>query len=532
MAKKSNRVKEINVKKENKDNNNNLLPIKSESKALVVVKPKKLDLVINFDKNIFSKVIKGMSLALIGTISIAYIALMIVVATSIFYVSHLRNGLIQKGVYVNGINVSNLSGIDAFKNLSTELNGTIPEYIVLKYNEKTYQLGLQDLGLNFDVQNAVSDAYAIGRTQNVVKDLWQYVEVMNNTVNVNAKLEYNCDVLDNFIKQISEQLPDKVQEYTYVVEGNILTISNGKNGVALDEEALKNIIINRLENRDYSNEIEIPIYETFPQEIDLVKIHNEICVEAQDAFVEENPFVIHQEIIGINFDINNAQNIINNKNQEKYIIELELTTPSICVKDLNIFPDMLSTFCTNYVNNPNRTTNLILASNKINGVVLMPGEKFSFNEVVGERTIAAGYKNAAIFVNGQVEDGLAGGICQVSSTLYDAVIGANLEIVERHNHSKFTSYLPGGKDATVVWGRYDFQFKNSREYPIKIEMSIQNGIATASIYGIKTNEEYEIVIESQCAGTVGTSTVYNAYKVYKQNGIEVKREFLSKDFYK
>ena len=149
----------------------------------------------------------------------------------------------------------------------------------------------------------------------------------------------------------------------------------------------------------------------------------------------------------------------------------------------------------------------------------MPGETFSFNDVVGERTIAAGYKNAAIFVNGQVEDGLAGGICQVSSTLYDAVVGANLQITERHNHSKLTSYLPGGKDATVVWGRYDFQFTNNRQYPIKIEMSVQNGVATAIIYGIKSSEEYEINIESQRVGTAGSYTVYNAYKVYCQNGV-------------
>ena len=180
----------------------------------------------------------------------------------------------------------------------------------------------------------------------------------------------------------------------------------------------------------------------------------------------------------------------------------------------------------------NRTTNLILASQKVNGTVLMPGEVFSFNKVVGERTIAKGYKNAAIFVNGEVEDGLAGGICQVSSTLYDAVIAANLEITERYNHSKLTSYLPGGKDATVVWGRLDFQFKNNREYPVKIEMGVQNGVVMANIYGIKSNEEYEINIESQRVGVTGMYTIYNAYKVYRQNGVEAKREFLSRDLYK
>lgn len=261
-------------------------------------------------------------------------------------------------------------------------------------------------------------------------------------------------------------------------------------------------------------------------------IHNQIYIEPQDAYYTENPITIHEQVIGIDFDVQNAQDMINNQNLEQYTICLNLTNPNIFVKDLNVFPDRLSTFSTNYVNNPNRTTNLIIAASKISGTVLMPGEIFSFNKVVGERTIAAGYKNAAIFVNGQVEDGLAGGICQVSSTLYDAVIGANLEIKERHNHSKLTSYLPGGKDATVVWGRYDFQFMNNREYPVKIEMSIENGIATASIYGIKSSEEYEINIESKCVGAVGMYSVYHSYKTYRQNGIEIKREFLSRDLYR
>lgn len=409
----------------------------------------------------------------------------------------------------------------------------MPEYITLRYKDNTYQVNLRELDVKFDVESAVEEAYEIGRTQNVVKDLLEYATVINDTVNIDSELQYNDEALDKYIEQIAEQLPDKVQEYSYQIENDKLLINSGKSGVGLNNDELKSMILSNLKDRKYDEEIKIPTHETLPKDIDLQQIHNEIYIEPQDAYFTENPIAIHEQVVGVNFDVQSAQNVIaNNPNMEQYQIDLIFTNPNILVKDLNIFPDMLSTFSTNYVNNANRTTNLILAANKINGVVLMPGETFSFNDVVGERTIAAGYKNAAIFVNGQVEDGLAGGICQVSSTLYDAVIGANLQITERHNHSKLTSYLPGGKDATVVWGRYDFQFTNNREYPIKIEMSIQNGVATASIYGIKSNEEYEINIESQRVGTVGSYTVYNAYKVYRQNGVEVKREFLSRDLYK
>ncbi len=405
--------------------------------------------------------------------------------------------------------------------------------IVLKYKEFSYLLNLQELGVCFDVETAVEEAYSIGRTQHVVEDLWEYIEVMNHTIDIASELQYKEDILDECMVRISNQLPDKVQEYDYQIEKDKLIIYSGKSGVALNSELLKQRILENLRQRKYDEVIEIPTYETFPQEIDLQAIHKNIFTKPKDAYYTENPFIIHEQKVGIDFDIQNAQNKIDMApNSEKYTIDLNLTNPNVFVKDLNVFPDKLSTFSTKYVNNPNRTTNLMLAANKINGTVLMPGESFSFNRVVGERTIAAGYKNAAIFVNGEVEDGLAGGICQISSTLYDAVIGANLEIKERHNHSKLTSYLPGGKDATVVWKRLDFQFVNNREYPIKIEMSVQNGNATATIYGIKSAEEYEITIESQRVGVAGAYTVYQAYKVYHQNGVEVKREFLSRDLYK
>lgn len=519
--------------KKRKKQNNKKMQTKKEETSLVVVDRKKLAIANIYKKEVFKKVVKGIGIAAIGAISIAYIMLMVLVATSIFYVSHLKNGLIQRGVFVNGISVSDLTSEQAVNSVNNQLNQSIPDVINLKYKENIYEINLDELGVRFDVDSAINEAYNIGRTQNVVKDLWDYAKVINNTVNINAEFQYNDEVLTEKIMQISENLPDKVQEYSYEIKENQLIVNRGKNGVGLKNDELKSLIISNLKDRKYDEIIEIPTFETLPKDIDLQAIHNEVYTEPKDAYYTENPIKIHEQVIGVDLDVENAQNIINTSpDQEQYILNLNLTNPNIFVKDLNVFPDVLSTFCTKYVNNPNRTTNLMLAANKINGTVLMPGEKFSFNEIVGERTVAAGYKNAAIFVNGQVEDGLAGGICQVSSTLYDAVIGANLQIVERHNHSKLTSYLPGGKDATVVWGRYDFQFENTREYPIKVEMTIQNGVATATIYGIKSNDEYAINIESQRVGIKGVYTIYNAYKVYRQNGVEVKREFLSRDLYK
>lgn len=131
-------------------------------------------------------------------------------------------------------------------------------------------------------------------------------------------------------------------------------------------------------------------------------------------------------------------------------------------------------------------------------------------------------------------DGLGGGICQITSTLYNAVVFANMQIVSRRNHMFVPSYVTGGRDATVVYGSTDFIFKNSRSYPIKLVSSVEGGVATISVYGYKNpnDPEYEISIENSLIKTTAKSLVYDAYKVYKQSGEVVKREKMSRDTYK
>ena len=216
---------------------------------------------------------------------------------------------------------------------------------------------------------------------------------------------------------------------------------------------------------------------------------------------------------------------------------------------------MLATCTTSYkASNVDRTTNLKLAAGKINGVVLLPNEEFSYNKVVGERTISAGYKMAATYSGGKVVDGLGGGICQISSTLYDAVVFANLNVTTRRNHQFVTSYLPAGKDATVVWGSQDFKFVNSRKYPVRVVATVEGGNATIQIWGIKEDVEYDISIETKKVATIQYTTQYvqdaslpagqqkivqagsngrkvEAYKVTKLNGKVISTTLLSRDTY-
>ena len=285
--------------------------------------------------------------------------------------------------------------------------------------------------------------------------------------------------------------------------------------------------------------IQIPTYTKYPDPIDIEAIHNDVYREVQNAYYTIEPYAVYPDVRGVDFDQELLANMIQeNPNVEEYETDLIYTNADITIKDFGMeaFPNLLASFSTNYVNNPDRTTNLKLAASKIDGTVVLPGEIFSYNKVVGKRTIAAGYKNAAIYQDGQVTDGLGGGICQISTTLYNAAIEAGMLIEERRNHMFVPSYAGAGKDATVVWGATDFKFENRRSYPIKIDASVSGGVARIKIYGLKTDEEYDrynLSIGSKTIKNTSTTLVVESYRLYTDdNGNVVKKDKLYTDTYK
>ena len=366
-------------------------------------------------------------------------------------------------------------------------------------------------------------------------------------------------MINQIAQNVNNSIEDAVVQSSYYVDKDVgkLIITSGKAGKMVDQDKLLEDIYTVLDtNTEDEQKLELKMIDATPDKIDIDKIHEEVYKEVQDAYYTKDPFTVYPEEEGIDFDVDAAKQLLTEE-KEEYEIPLKITKPTKTVKDIGTeaFPDLLATFSTNYnAGNANRTTNLRLAANKINGTVLLPNEEFSYNKVVGERTISAGYKMAATYSNGAVVDGLGGGICQISSTLYDAVVMANLKITTRRNHQFVTSYLPAGKDATVVWGSQDFKFVNSRKYPIRITATVQNGVATIQVWGIKEEVEYDISIETKKIATIEPTTQYisdpslpagqqkvvqagsngrkvEAYKVTKLNGQVVSTTLLSKDTY-
>ncbi len=146
------------------------------------------------------------------------------------------------------------------------------------------------------------------------------------------------------------------------------------------------------------------------------------------------------------------------------------------------YSNLYASYSSKYVNNKNRTTNLRIASQAIDGTVVQPGQTFSFNQVVGKRTSSKGYKEAYVFSGSGTVMGIGGGICQVASTMFNTALLANVSIVERHQHSQRVTYVPLGRDAAIMWGSEDFRWKNTTGVPVKIKMSVKDGVISCKFY--------------------------------------------------
>lgn len=474
---------------------------------------------------------------LIYIILLAIVLGMIIASITVFYTNHINSNVIQPGVFIKDINISGLTKEEAITLITNNLSEELNDHLILRYKNNDYYLAVEQIEAKFNIEDSVDFAYNIARSGDFLSDMQDYISVLMSNVNIDPILEYNEDELTRYLYYIESNLPDQLEQSSFYIEDDELIVTNGKNGAGIYMDELKEEIIVALQDISFKNRsIEIPTYIEYPDQIDVDSIHAEVYREPKDAYYTTNPYAVYSHVIGIDFDTEYLkQQIAEDPNKEEYIVELSYLTPNVTNSDLDkdAFPDRLSTFSTKYAtSNTDRTTNLRLASNKIDGTIIMPGETFSYNKVVGKRTIAAGYKEAAMFSDGQVTTGLGGGICQISTTLYDAVVFADLEIVSRRNHMFITSYVGGGKDATVVWGSTDFKFKNSRDYPIMIESSVSGGIATVSIYGLKRDVEYDISIETKTVKRTSSNIIIDAYKVYRLNGDVVKSEKLSRDTYK
>ena len=493
---------------------------------------------------------------IIPIISIVFILL---VLSTIFAVFNQNSNLIVKGIHIKGIDVSGLTQEQAKEKVTEAFIESLSADLILTHNGEEIALSPADIYASFDIDEAVNLAYNIGRNGNLFQQNFEIIAAFTSRYNISPGFSYSAELLEEKLTQIEQNLPDYVVQPSYTMEGNELKIQNGKAGVLIDRSTLTSQIVHVLNNLENATQkIEIPTISVASDPIDLDAIYQEVHKEAVDAYYTKDPFAVYPSSTGLDLSVSlDEAKAMLTEQKEEYVIPLKVVYPKVTTNDLGseAFPDLLATYSTTFsTKNTNRSTNIRLATQKINGVVLMPGETFSYNQVVGKRTTANGFKVAAVYSNGEVSEGVGGGICQVSSTLYNAVLFSNLEVTERRNHTFHTGYVPAGQDATVSWGAPDFKFKNNRNYPIRIVATVSGGKITTKIYGLKQADDYTVKISSSIVGSIPYKTTYKTdsslgagntkviqkgsnglksvtYKILYQNGKEVSREVISRDTY-
>ena len=534
------------VKEDKKDNKTEEMK-KNEKQPVENVKGEATYVKANRDKKVVPIVIT--------TILICVLLLFSVV----FALININNDKIISGISIMGIEVDGLSKEEATKKLQELTESKSSEDISLKYEDFETNINGKQFNISYDVEKAVAQAYNIGRDGNIIVNNYSILSAKLFKKNIDIQINYDAKLFSEKLQDISAKIPGAVKQSNYYVEDEKLIIVKGKAGLKIKEAEIKESIFEQLEKILNKNEIiTIPVETVEADAIDLKKIKEEIYKEPQDAYVSKNPTTVHPHVNGVDFkvSIEEAQKLLE-ENKEEYTIPLKITIPKKTIRNLGeeAFPDLISTYTTRYdASNYNRSNNLSIAVKKVNGTVLMPGETFSYNKVVGERTIAAGYREAGAYAGGKVIQSVGGGICQISSTLYNTALLANLEIVDRSNHQFETGYVAASRDATVAWPSLDFKFKNTRKYPIKIVASAKSGVAKISIYGIKEETEYEVVIQSKVLSYIPNTTKYiedssleegkevveqsghngcqsEAYRILKLNGKVVSKTLLSRDTY-
>ena len=502
-----------------------------------------------------------------GLIITAIILTVVAVAIVIFALVNKLNTKVYSNVYLAETKLGGKTEEEAnaiINSLSEQFN---KKTVTIKYNGETLlELSPDAIDMKIDTKATLEKIMNFGRSENLVVNNIKVLKTLFAKEVIEPVYTYSEVKLTNIATEITNGIEERVKDDSYTVDYDnyYLIITKGTTGKDIVVTDFKEDVLNVLKSVDVK-EYDITLKEREPKELDVDVVYADVFKEAKDAYVDENADqkVYHKDEIGISFDKEELRKVLASEenNVQGKVIKFKLTVkkPKVTLKDItkNAYDDKLSSYTSSYVtSDANRASNLVLGASMLNGTIVMPGETFSFNNTMGDCGLSSrGFKSAAVFKAGKVVQEIGGGICQISSTLYNAVLYANLQIVSRGNHALPVGYVPVSRDATVYYPYLDFNFKNTREHPIKIVATTTSSRKlTIAIYGTKEDKEYEVEITSWVTESVPskvqkqndsslkagkTKVIQNgnngyksvAYKTLKLNGKIISKTLLSQDTY-
>ena len=323
------------------------------------------------------------------------IVLTLAVFSTGFALANINNPGIVSGITVNGRSLHGLNREEATRKISEDLNADLEREIAIKAGEFETIISPSQIEARFNIDEIVDEVYHLGRNGNIFSNNFAIMHANLFGRDFEPVLIYDEELLEDILMDIAVRLPGAMEEPRNYVEGNNLLIVRGIPGVSIGRSETRTLILDEIANNT-GEDIELSLIEVLPRPIDIYEIHEEIYREPRNAHYTEEPLEIFVHIYGVNFDIEEAKSILE-EDQDEYIIPLTITTPEITINMLGerAFPDRLSTFSTRYdATNIPRTRNLELISDRLDEIVVMPGEVFSFNQRLGRRTAAAGFREA------------------------------------------------------------------------------------------------------------------------------------------
>lgn len=397
-------------------------------------------------------------------------------------------GKIHKNIYVRDIDISNLTKKEAVKKINKFIDDNNSFSLIL--NDEEYVFNKTDVDVDYDVEGLVEKAYTIGRDKGIISNMKTKSKLsMGKKVILDYNITYDEKKVDKYLKELNKKIYKKPKSATLSIVNGKIFINKEKYGYKLDKDVLKYTIIKKIKDMDNKDEI-IPT-------------------------IAVKPFYSY--------------------------------------KDLSKINTVLGSFETNFnANNYNRSNNIKLAANATSNIILNQGEVFSFNSYIQRSHIDKYLKEAPVIINGKQEKGIGGGMCQVSSTIYNAALYSGMKIINVRNHSIPSPYIEMGRDATVSGGTIDLKFANNFNNPIFIYNRVIDNKIVCTIYGNKDdNKDIEIITETTDIlhnrtirknsekYDLGTKTVeqegrkgykVKTYRVYK-SPIKNKTEYIGESYY-
>lgn len=401
----------------------------------------------------------------------------------------------RRGVKIEGVNVSGLDMSEARVLLTETINKQYSKSsFSLKYGDMVWSFALNEIAYEFLIDEAIIKAFYQGRSGNVFKKTFDSLALTLNEINMEVRKDFERNKLKKILEKIKTEIDKDSKNASIAYNDGNIEISDEIVGRSMDIDINAKLVENQLEKRNFKD----------------------ILLQVENI----KPYIAYEEI-----------------------------------KDID---DVISDFHTVFsLKDQNRSHNIKLACSKLDGRILKPGEAFSMNETLGPRNIESGYKEAPVIFKNELVQGTGGGICQVTTTLYDTVLLAKMDILERSPHSMPLGYVKPGQDATIAEGSIDFKFINSKDYPVCISAEVKGGSLRIRILGKSEPVKETVRLRSVILETVppeaeeieiddnlpdGEKVVVMKARngiravlyreTFSEDNVLLEREEISKDYYK